>query len=161
MNESRSWPQDSMNNSRLWMTWKASGSWAQGSTSYEQLKVVDDMNDLEFRELGPLDLMNWSGLGKIWMILCHELKPLDAMNCSMLWMTWTTSGHELKARDAINNSGLWLTWIILGHELRGLGSMNCLRLLMTWTTPGRESQGSRCYDQLEIVVDKNQSESRS
>ena len=29
------------------------GSWAQGSRFYDQLKVVDDMNDSGFRELKP------------------------------------------------------------------------------------------------------------
>ena len=105
-------------------------SLAQGSTSYEQLKVVDDMNDLWSHELGLLDFMNLSGLGKIWMILCHELKPLDVMNYLMLWRTWMTPGHELRARDAINNSGLCLTF-------------------NSW------SQGSRCYEQLIVVNDMN------
>ena len=31
---------------------------AQGSRCYEQLRVVDDMNDLESHELRPLDAMN-------------------------------------------------------------------------------------------------------
>ena len=33
-------------------------AWAQGSGWYEQLKVVNDMNDLGSRELKPLDVMN-------------------------------------------------------------------------------------------------------
>ena len=32
--------------------------WAQGSRCYEQLKVVNDMNNLGSRELSPLDAMN-------------------------------------------------------------------------------------------------------
>ena len=35
-----------------------SGPLAQGSGSYDQLKVVDDMNDLGSLELRPLDGMN-------------------------------------------------------------------------------------------------------
>ena len=34
------------------------GLWAQGSKWYEQLKVVDDMNDLGSHELKPLDVIN-------------------------------------------------------------------------------------------------------
>ena len=33
-------------------------SWAQGSRCYEQLKVVDDMNDSGSSELKPIDTMN-------------------------------------------------------------------------------------------------------
>ena len=62
-------------------------SYAQGSKIYEKLKVVDDMNNLGSYELNPLDFMNWSGLRKIQIILCHELKPLDAINNSGLWLT--------------------------------------------------------------------------
>ena len=43
---------------------EGSGSQAQGSRSYEQLKVLDYMNDLGSHELSPLDFMNWSELGK-------------------------------------------------------------------------------------------------
>ena len=42
-----------------------SGSLAQGSECYEQLKVVDDMNDSGSRALKPLDGMINSG---VWMI---------------------------------------------------------------------------------------------
>ena len=55
-------------------------SWAQGSGWYEQLKVVNDMNDLGSRELKPLDVMNNSGLWMIWKILGHELEALETMN---------------------------------------------------------------------------------
>ena len=37
---------------------KGSGSLVQGSKSYEQLKVLDDMNDLVSHELSPLDFKN-------------------------------------------------------------------------------------------------------
>ena len=36
--------------------------WAQGSRFYEQLKVVDDMNNSWSYELKPLDAMNNLGL---------------------------------------------------------------------------------------------------
>ena len=38
------------------------GSGAQGSRSYEQLRVVDDMDDLGSSELRSLNAMNCSGL---------------------------------------------------------------------------------------------------
>ena len=44
---------------------EGSGSLAQGSRSYEQLKVLDYMNDLGSHDLNHLDFMNWSELGKI------------------------------------------------------------------------------------------------
>ena len=42
-----------------------STSSTEGSISYEQLKFVDDMNDLRSRELKPLNVMNRS---RMWTI---------------------------------------------------------------------------------------------
>ena len=128
---------DAMNNSRLWVTWATLGHelwlwmlwrtqgivkyerigipWAQTSICYEQLKLVDDMND------------SWS-----WAM------ALNFMNCIGLWMTWTTLGSELRALDATNNSGLWLTWTTPSCELSILDVINSLKVWMTWTTLGRE-----------------------
>ena len=44
---------------------KDSGSLAQGFRRYEQLRVVDDMNDLRSHELSPVDAINHS---RLWMI---------------------------------------------------------------------------------------------
>ena len=44
---------------------KDSGSLAQGSRRYEQLRVVNDMNHLGSHELRPIDAMNHS---RLWMI---------------------------------------------------------------------------------------------
>ena len=41
---------------------KDSGLLSQGYRSYEELKVVHDMNDLESHELRPLDAMNRFGI---------------------------------------------------------------------------------------------------
>ena len=65
------------------MTW---GPLPQGSICYEQLRVVDDMNDLG----------------------SHDLRALDAMDSLGLWMTRITPGCELKALNAMNKSGLWM-----------------------------------------------------
>ena len=110
---------DAMNNSRLWMTWatlvqrpralnamKSLDLWMISITwdplsSYELLKVVDDVND------SP-------SLAQAYR--CYELLRL--------WMTWTTPGHELNDVNVINNSGLWITWMTLVHEIRPLNSMN-------------------------------------
>ena len=46
-------------------------SWAQGSKCYEQLKVVDNMNNSRSHELKLLDFKNGSLFWKIWMILGH------------------------------------------------------------------------------------------
>ncbi|RVW86075.1 Retrovirus-related Pol polyprotein from transposon 17.6 [Vitis vinifera] len=66
---------------------KDSGSGAQGSRSYETLKVVDGMNELGSR----------------------ELKPLDSMNQSGLWVTLATMGRELWDLDVVKIHGLSLT----------------------------------------------------
>ena len=58
MNDSGSWPQDSMNSSGVVVEMKGSKFRAQSSRSYEQFKVMDDMNDLGTYELSPLDFMN-------------------------------------------------------------------------------------------------------
>ena len=55
-------------------------SWAQGSKCYEQLKVVDNMNNSRSHELKLLDFKNDSLFWKIWMILGHEHQALNVMN---------------------------------------------------------------------------------
>ena len=62
-----------------------SESWASGFWCYEQLNVVDDMNDLGSQELKPLDAKNISRLWMIWSVLCRELRNVDDMNDSMSW----------------------------------------------------------------------------
>ena len=113
-------PLHDLNSSRLWMTWTTSGSelkalvelkdselWAQGSRYYEQLRFVDDMNNLG----------------------SCELRPLDSMNSLGLWMTWTTLGHEHKALDAFNNLGYgWREWHrVVSSALKMLGTTQCYR----------------------------------
>ena len=60
------------------------GSWTQGSRCYEQLTIVDDMNDSISLDLRPPDAMNNSGLRIISMILSHEPMSPNAMNNSGL-----------------------------------------------------------------------------
>ena len=62
-------------------------SYAQGSRFYDQLRVVDDMNDLRSSDLRPLDAMTISRLWMNGMILGHEPIALNAINISRLWMT--------------------------------------------------------------------------
>ena len=64
---------------------------------YEQLIVVDDMNDSVSYDLRPSEAMNHLGLWMLITILQHTHKPLYAMNNSRLWMLWTTLGCEFKA----------------------------------------------------------------
>ena len=85
------------------------GSRAQGSRCYEQLTVVDDVNDSVSRDLKPPDAMNSSGLRIISMILGREPMSPNAMNNSRLRMKLKTSIHEVKALDAIKSSELWMT----------------------------------------------------
>ena len=133
-----------VNDSGLWITWttsshkhkaldimnnsidmKDSSSWAQGSRSSEQLRVVDDMNDLGSYELKPLVAMNRWGLWMLWAILHHEVKPLDAMNYVALWMTWITPSCELR---------LEILWTIEGcgwHEQLQVVILGILTLTKT------------------------------
>ena len=104
--------------------------WVQCSKFYEQVKVVDDMNDSGSHALRPLDVMNSLGLWKD-----EWFQVMSPMNNLRLWMTWTTLGHELNALNVLNNSRLWLTWMNLGHELRTPDAMNNSETWMTWTTP--------------------------
>ena len=60
---------DDKNDSKKWaehlkvvVDMKDSGLWAQGSRSYEQLRVVHDINDLGSYELRPLNAMNHYGI---------------------------------------------------------------------------------------------------
>ena len=68
---------DAINNSGLCLTFS---SWSQGSRCYEQLIVVNDMNDSVSCDLRPLDAMNRLGLWMLITILQHTHKPLYAMN---------------------------------------------------------------------------------
>ena len=118
-----------MNNSELW---------AQGSRCYEELRVVDDMNDSGYHELKALDALNSVRLWLTWTTPGCKPRALKAINNSGLWMAWTTLGCGLNALDTTNNSRLWLTWTTLGCELRALDAMNNLGLWLTWMTLGRE-----------------------
>ena len=59
-------------------------SWTQGPICYEQLNIVDDMNESGC-ELRALDFMKSSGPQKILMTEGHELWALDDMNGSESW----------------------------------------------------------------------------
>ena len=162
-----------MNWSGLWMTWMTKGHKlraphamnnlrlidmndsmlsAQGSRCYEQLRVVDDMNNLGSYELWSLDALNNSRLRMIWTIFCREPMTVNVMNNSGLWMTWTTQRHELRALDVRNNSGLLMTGNTPGHELRALDAMNSSRL---WLICISWAHGFGCYELLGIVDDMN------
>ena len=75
--------------------------WAQGCRYYEQVKVMDDMNDLGSRDLRPLDAMNSSGLWKN-----DWLHVVSYTNNLRLLMTWITQDYELWALDVKNNLAL-------------------------------------------------------
>ena len=121
------------------------GSSTEGFRWCDDVRVMDDMNNLRSYELRPLDTMNNSRLWMIWTILHHTLKQLDAMNNLGLWMTWMTLGHKLRALNAMNNSRVWMRWATPSHELITLDAMKSLGLLITW------AQDSRCYEQSRVV----------
>ena len=74
---------DAINNSGICLTFS---SWSQGSRCYEQLIVVNDMNDSVSIDLRPLEAINHLRLWMLITILHYALKPLYAMNNSRLWM---------------------------------------------------------------------------
>ena len=59
-------------------------SWDEGSRCYKQLKVVDDMNELESLELRPLDAMKSLGVLIIWTILSRVAMAPNALKNSWL-----------------------------------------------------------------------------
>ena len=65
---------------------KDSKSYAHGSRYYEQLKVLDEMNDSRSRYLRLLDAINNSRSRITRMILGYEPMTLNAMNSSGLSM---------------------------------------------------------------------------
>ena len=115
--------------SGLWMTW---------TTPNCEFRVMDDMNDLGSHEPKLLDVINNSGLRRIWTILSCEPMDLNALNSSRLCITWKILSREPRALYVMKISGLWLTGMSLGHELRAIDAINNSRLLMTWATLGHE-----------------------
>ena len=74
------------------------GSWDKGSSWYEILRVVDDMNDsmlwapssIYYTQLRfVVDINDF----RLWTQGSRCFKELRAMNCSRLWITWMTLGH--------------------------------------------------------------------
>ena len=131
------------------------GSWAEGLTCYEQLRIVDDINYSEswakvsgcHEQLKAIDDMNeslvvrsrlwtlWKAQGYGWyqQLRVSWVDGLNAMNCLGLWMILTILHFGFKPLDAMNSSRLWMTWAILGCELKALDAMNNSRLWMIWT----------------------------
>ena len=130
----------------------------QGSRCYEQLRVMDDMNDLGSLELQSLDVLNISRLRMIWMIFCREPMMLNVINNSRMWFNMNNSRCELRALDVMNISRLWLICMSWAHgygcyellrvmdginelrscKLKPLGAMNISWLWMIWTILGHE-----------------------
>ena len=109
-------------------------SWDEGSRCYEQLKVLVDMKEFKlcasgsrcYEQLKVVDDMNDLG--------SHDLRPQNAMNNSSLRTIWTILGFKPMTLNAKNSLGLCMTWMNLGHKLRNLDAMNNLGLWMIWTT---------------------------
>ena len=84
-----------------------SESYAQGSRCYEQLNIVDGINNKGSHELKPLDAMSSSGLWMIWMTLCHELKAMDNMNDSGSWAHSLRYYEHVKVVVDMNDFRSW------------------------------------------------------
>ena len=152
-----------------------SGSWAQASKCYEQLKIVDDMNDIWVMSL-RLKVI-WIAIGSEWherlWVLSSRLWTLSTTKgyrrhealyiMSLgLWMQSTSLGcgsHEwllvceLRALHTMYRSRLSMTWKTPGHELKALDAMNSLGLWKTWKTWVHELWA--LYEQIKVVVDMN------
>ena len=90
--------------------------WPQHSKCYDQLKVVDDMNDSTSHELKPLEGMNKSGVWIIWTILgsetmtlkCYEQhRPIVDMNDSGLWAQGSRCYEQLRVVEDRNDFRSW------------------------------------------------------
>ena len=122
------------------------GSWPQGYVCFEQLRIMNDMNDLISCELRPLDVVSSLGLWMIWMILHHELRAMDDMNDSELWVQNSRYSKQLKVVVSMNDSGLWAQgskWYdklkvvdnmndLGSYELRPQDTMNNLEIWIIW-----------------------------
>ena len=139
-----------------------SGLWAQGSRYYEQLRVVVDTNDSSswahdskcYEQLKAMNDINYSGswaegygcYEKVSIMhhmndsRSHEVKPIDAMYNSKLWMIWIYLLHGLKVVDDMNEFGSWVQSYGLYERLR-----------IPW------AQASRCYEQLRVKDNMNDS----
>ena len=84
-----------------------SESWDQGCGCFEQLNIMDDMNNLGSHELRLLDVMYSLSLWIIWMILHHELRVVDDMNDYGSWAHKSKYYEQLKVMIDKNESGFW------------------------------------------------------
>ena len=95
-----------------------SRSWAKGYGCYEQLSIMDDMNDSRSCEVKPIDAKYNSKLWMIWICVLRELKVMDDMNDSRLWVQscewyerlrilWAQASRcyeQLRVEDNMNDS---------------------------------------------------------
>ena len=103
-----------------------SGSWAQGYGCFEQLSIVNDINDLISRELRPLDALSNLGLWMIWMILRHELRMVDDMNDSELCTHNSRYYEQLKVVVDMNDFESWAQGSGCYEKFRVVADMNDL-----------------------------------
>ena len=128
------------------------GSWAQDYGCFEQLSIMNDMNDFISRDLRPLDAMRSLRLWMTWMIMYHELRVVDNMNDSELWAHDLRYYEQLKAMVDMNDFGSWAhasgcyeqLKVVddmnnsRSHELRPQETMNNLELWIIWAILGHE-----------------------
>ena len=82
------------------------GLWALGSRCYEQLKVVDDMNNSRLSAQSSRCFEQHKLVDDKNNLRSYELRSLDSMNILRLGMIWMILGRELKALDALKSSRL-------------------------------------------------------
>ena len=93
MNDSRSWPKDSMNLLELWLTWKASG---------HENKVLEVMNNSKlwwYEQLGIL----WSQSSRFYELI----RVGKNINDFVSWAQAFRCYELLNVMDDMNNSGSW------------------------------------------------------
>ena len=102
------------------------GSCAQVYGCFQQLSIVNDMNDFISHELRPLEALSRLGLWMIWMILRHELRVVDGMNDYKLWAHNSRYYEQLKAVADMNDFGSWAQGSGCYEQLRLIDDMNNL-----------------------------------
>ena len=142
INDSGSWAQGSRyyTQLRVVIDMNDSRSWANDSKCYEQLKVVNDINYSRswakgygcYKQLSTMDDMK--DLGSL------EVKPLDVKYNSKQWMIWIYLLHKLRVVDDMNDSRSWV---------QSYGWYKRLRI--PW------AQASKCYEQLSVEDSMNDS----
>ena len=96
---------------------------------------MDDMSDLESREVKPINAKYSSKLLMIWIYLLHELRVIDYMNDSGSWVQSYGWYEQLRIP--------WAQASRCYEQLKVEDNMND-----SWSL----ANGFKCYEQLKVVL---------